>query len=804
VNPYALSLLVVLALFAGCERAVPDAAGTAGDTPAQQSGHPTMDLRAPATRSVSATSRADSGPAGEHVGAAECARCHPAQARAWTDSHHDLAMQVADEQTVLGDFSDARFTDAGVTTVFKRTADGFALRSTGADGVERDFPVPFVFGVDPIQQYLVDIGGGRLQAYPIAWNADQGHWFSLYPGQVIGPDDPLHWTRYGLNWNQGCADCHSTALRRGYDPATDTYSTVWSEIDVACEACHGPGAEHTAWAAKLQSERLAGTRRGNAGPAAIDSLDAGRFVSRTREQQRRQLDACAPCHARRSLVHPEDGSGQRQRPLTDTYRPELLLQGLYHADGQILDEVYVYGSFIQSRMYAEKVVCTDCHDPHSLKLVAEGNALCTQCHQATLFNDRSHTHHAAGTPASRCVSCHMVETTYMRFDPRRDHGFHIPRPDLSRDTGVPNACTRCHTDRSDDWAYERIVEWFGPTRPEDIHETRAIAAGRAREPGAAETLANTVRNSARAPILRATALSLLGPNRAAGDPVAFEALDDPDPLVRATAVAVTAAGVRSEEDLSALIAKLADTSRLVRTEAAVSLSAFVRDGADLPDNETRTRYREALEEYRHGQTALADQPSAWVNLGVLSRNLGDDASARTSFERAVRIEPAFIPALFNLAMLDALAGRRTEAEQGFRAVLELQPESADALYALGLLVAEDPRRLGESTDLLSAAARAAPEVAVYHYNAGLAAQHQGERERAEQLLTKAVRLDPAEARYREALTIFFVQGERWQDAWTEVVQLRMLVGGSAAVTRLETLIGPRLPGAPNPDGRSER
>lgn len=716
---------------------------------------------------------------GGYVGAAACAACHPDQMGAWKKSDHDLAMQVADPDTVLGDFEDARFTDAGTTTLFRRVGDEFFVRARDGNGRERDFAVPYVFGVHPLQQYLVDVGNGHLQAYPIAWDVEAGVWISLYPGEAIEADDPLHWTRYGLNWNQGCADCHSTDLQRNYDPVTHRYETTWSEIDVACEACHGPGAEHVAWADS-------GDPDPSEAGASIESLSAGAFAGRMRERQRRQIETCAPCHARRSPVHP---GGLPGTPLTDSFRPALLSPDLYHADGQILDEVYVYGSFAQSRMYGEGVTCTDCHDPHSLELVAEGNAVCTQCHEAAAYDVETHTHHPADGEAGRCVSCHMAETTYMQVDPRRDHGFHIPRPDLSAELGTPNACTGCHGDRSDAWARDHVIEWYGAQRPEDIHETRAMAAGRAGSPDATALLSAVVANPARAPIVRATALSMLpvGADEDARSAIRA-ALADPDPLVRSVAIDRAVAGLRRPEDLEPIVDALEDPSRLVRVEAAVALSPFARQRFSTPGDPAKGAYDAALAEYVVGQNWVADQPSAQLNLGVLAQNLGDEAGARAAYEHAGRIEPAFVPARFNLAMLDATSGRTEAAEQGFRTVLRLVPDLPEAQYSLGLLLGEDPTRIEESASFLEAAARSDTRNPRYQYNAGLAAQHLGRAQKAEGFLIAAVNLAPGDADFRNALAIFYVQNERWDDAQNQIEALRSLVGNIPAVGGLSEAV----------------
>jgi predicted CXXCH cytochrome family protein len=335
----------------------------------------------------------------QFVGRDVCSGCHEEQAAQWSGSHHDLAMQAASEETVLGDFDNASLNRYGVTSSFFRKGETFMVRTEGADGKLRDYPISYTFGVEPLQQYLVEFPRGRLQALSLAWDTrpkERGgqRWFHLYPDEQIAHDDELHWTQPSQNWNSMCAECHSTNLEKNYDPAERTFSTAWSEIDVSCEACHGPGSDHVAWAG-----RKPGWEKHESGMGLAISLDERKRVdwamdpetgnavrSRPRDSGR-EIGMCARCHSRRS---PISGNYVHGEPLLDHYLPRLLDAGMYYADGQIDDEVYVYGSFIQSRMFQAGVTCSDCHEPHSLQLRAPGNGVCLQCHAATKYDRASH------------------------------------------------------------------------------------------------------------------------------------------------------------------------------------------------------------------------------------------------------------------------------------------------------------------------------------------------------------------------------------------------------------------------------
>ena len=261
----------------------------------------------------------------------------------------------------------------------------------------QDYQIAYTFGVFPLQQYLIAFPGGRLQALGIAWDsrpaAEGGQrWFHLYPDQAVPFSDPLHWTKRNQTWNFMCADCHSTNLRKNYDLATDSYATTWSEIDVSCEACHGPGSAHVGWAQSQSPDSVDPSKgfavRLNAEIRGHWELepDVGTATRTEPRQSVAEIDTCARCHARRREIATEYEYG---RPFLDTHAPILLDAGMYHADGQIQDEVYEYGSFRQSLMFQKGVTCSNCHDPHSLELRAPGNAVCAQCHLPEKFDSCS-------------------------------------------------------------------------------------------------------------------------------------------------------------------------------------------------------------------------------------------------------------------------------------------------------------------------------------------------------------------------------------------------------------------------------
>ncbi len=682
------------------------------------------------------------GEAAGYVTRAVCAECHQVQVQAWTGSHHDLAMQEASPATVLGDFENAQISHFGVTSTFFRRNGGFYVRTQGPDGELRDFRIAYTFGIAPLQQYLTAFPGGRYQALGLAWDtrpaaAGGQRWFPLAPDQAIPHGDLLHWTGRLQNWNSQCAECHSTGLSKGYEPEDDSFATTWSEIDVSCEACHGPGSAHVAWARGKAMKDNGGNK------GLVVDLRSGRAAGAWRREQgqttatlrgpprsRAEIDVCAPCHARRRglVADPEPGG-----PFLDTHMPRLLDAGLYHADGQILDEVYVYGSFLQSRMHRAGVTCSDCHDPHGLEPRLEGNALCGQCHDPAAFDAPGHHHHTPGEAGAFCVDCHMSATTYMVIDPRRDHSFRVPRPDLSEALDTPDACTRCHVERTSGWAAETVAGWRGGGRPPRPHYGAALKAGRDGLPDAGAPLTALVVDAGQPAIARATALSLLP--RYIG-PAAIEAyragLNDEDPLVRAAAVRALEP-FAPEQRMAAAGHLLEDPVRAVRIEAARLLAPLP---AAALSAEQGLALERALAELIAAETASAERPESHLNLGNLYAAQGKAAKAEAAYRAALRRDHAFVPAIVNLADLYRAQDRDDEGEAVLRAGLAVQPEAAALHHALGLVLVRR-KRLAKAVELFGRAAALDPDDPRFGYLYGVALNTTGESAQAAAVLEEA-------------------------------------------------------------------
>ncbi|MGQ7245798.1 tetratricopeptide repeat protein [Halomonas sp. V046] len=755
-----------------------------------------------------------------------CVSCHQTEASAWQDSDHGWAMRDATPDNVLGNFDDAVFADGDVKARFDRDGDTFIATVQGPDDPARRMEIAYTFGVRPLQQYLVAMPGGRLQALTIAWDsrpADDGgqRWFSLYPGEAFAPDDPLHYTGRYQNWNAMCADCHSTNLDKGYEAETDTFATTWHEQSVGCQSCHGPSQRHLDWAESLDGDGYASaTTPANAPdeppnvdqPGAYEKMapsvelhdigatDMGLPLDLGAMNGPELVEQCATCHSRRQMLGAGPSHGQ---PLTDVALASPLSEGLYHADGQIQGEVYVYGSFTQSAMYQNGVTCTDCHDPHSARVKIQGNGLCTQCHNPAPpsrfpgitpanYDSVEHHHHAPDSEGAQCVSCHMPETTYMQVDPRRDHSFRVPRPDLSAATGSPNACASCHQNDSDEHHAATVNQWFGELSranqeaagERSPHFGVTFQAARQGDPAALEGLIEIATDAARPDIVRATAVDELASYGTAALPTLEDALHDESARVRAAAAPVFAQapeGARVER----LLPLVEDPRLAVRDEAVKALA-----GTSLmvmPEDQRET-FLAARRDYEQRLRDNADLPGNRLNLAVLLERTAREDEAVEQYRQALVMDPYFLPARANLVTLLSRTDDTEQAEQTLRDGLALDamptPDRGHLAYLLALSLAEQGRTQA-SVEWLEKSAQWRPDHVRTHYNLGLVLDRLGRKDEAMAALETGLEVAPRDPDLLYALVYLYATAGRIPQALDALATLRQVRPDDPRLGRLE-------------------
>ena len=680
----------------------------------------------------------DSEPGLTYVGAASCKECHNEEYCAWESSHHYFAMAKPEPRTVLGDFNATVFVSHGVETRFAERDGDYFMETEGPDGEPHEYKVAFTFGWAPLQQYVLDLGNGRMQVPDVVWDEQRKRWYSIYD-ERIPPGDELHWTGPLFNWNHMCVECHVTDFKKRFNPSYDSYRTHWSEPNVSCEACHGPASEHVRQEGK------------------------GGLVRTLKARGSQQIDSCARCHSRRSRLTAHDDMTE---PFLANYDPALLTEGLYHADGQIQDEVYVWGSFAQSKMHGAGVLCSDCHESHTGALLREGDALCTHCHQEQppeefptikkrAYDDVIHHGHTPGTEGAACVDCHMPAKIYMGIDARHDHSLRIPRPDLTVMIGTPNACSGCHEDRPPEWAAEAATRMGDGTIWEKPHYGMVFAAARENDPQAAVGLVRILHGEAEPAIVRATAAAELARYPSQETILALlDAFEDKDALVRAAAVrAMGTQPWRDREIQEGILRLVDDPVRLVRINAAGAWRGPIPEG------------KIAWLEMAARNAALADRAEGAYNAAIEHERRGEPERAVAEYKAAIRRDANFFRARLNLGHLLARMGRTNEAEEVFRGAITADPSNGPAYYNLGLLYA-DTDRWPDALAALEAATRHLPAHARVRYNYGLALDKLARTDDARAALQRAHELDPGDRDILRALVGFHAGLKEWDAAVT--------------------------------------
>jgi predicted CXXCH cytochrome family protein len=683
------------------------------------------------------------------VDEAQCAGCHTAQANDWQGSHHQLAMQTANAQTVLGDFNSVTFKGNAETTGFFRKDREFWVNTPDETGAARDFKVAYAFGVAPLQQYLLETGSGRLQALGVAWDTEKNRWMELYPGEGVDFKDPLHWSKPAQNANFMCVECHTTGFKRGFKATTNTFSSHWNSLGVGCQSCHGPASRHLTWA----------NATGNAAQNSNEYPHSGVDMNIREASNLTEVETCGRCHARRAPLGDDPLPG---RPFMDAYLPSALPGDLYELDGKIKGEVFEYGSFLQSKMFAKNVRCSDCHNPHSNQLVVEGNGLCLQCHNpagrtavlgvdgsgliAKNYDTPEHHHHQAGQPGSRCVDCHMPGKLFMVNDLRHDHSFTIPAPALAQQIGSQDACLNCHRDKPQALIAEQFRDWYGETSSPTQRYAQALWKVRSAQAGAAQTLFSQLDAPMVAAIRRATLINELPafPSQAAVER-SHVLLSDPDAQVREAAVRAISTLLPLEQRLPPLGPMLTDPILAVRIAAARVLVG-VPGGA----GKYRSSFDQAIGEYEQVQLSLQERAEANLNLALLYQANGQSKKVEPYLRTAIERDADFLPAWVTLAQWLDANQRAEESWELLASKLKKNPEAALLHFAKGLALIRRSQP-AEALKALRDANRLEPDNARYAYTLALALQEQGDTQGATQLLEAALARHPQNRDVRLAL-----------------------------------------------------
>lgn len=685
------------------------------------------------------------------VGDQVCKNCHSNEYNQWLQSDHFMAMQPPNDSTVKGDFNNSTFSADGVDSRFFKKEGKFFINTQGEDGHNHDYEVKYIFGFRPLQQYLVEFPGGRMQVPRVSWDTKQKKWFHQYPGQNISSHDWLHWTGNAQNWNTMCASCHSTNLQKNYDIESDSYHTTYNSINVSCESCHGAGRLHIDYVqgAKYKS----GERK--QGSYLVLEKNAG---------QTAQINACAPCHTRKADI---SASMIQSNELMDNYIPEIPSTEHYHADGQANDEDYSYSSFAESKMFRHGVKCSNCHNPHSGKVLYTTNQLCLQCHAKT-YDEPTHTFHKLGTTGSECKSCHMPSKLYMGNDLRYDHIFRAPRPDLSVKYGTPNACNNCHKNKPAQWAADAVVKWYGPERK--YHFAEDLIPGSKLDQHSEAHLIRLLSDTSVPNIIKATATHYLG-------------------------------SIGSQNSLQALLKSLLDQDAQTRYRALRSLSNFPatswigRAGPLLSDKVRAVRIAaadlyttvptpEIPPQYANPFAAARNELQNYLiyqadfsvgNLMIADHYLQqkDFYNAEKFYLRGLKKDSSMNYARLNLSTTYNLLGKNNEALKVLNDAARMDPKNDRVFYNLALLNVEMNDKAAAEKHFAQAVELKTNNPRVY-YNYGLLLNQNNKFKEAETILVKGIGKVPSSPELYYALCFIYLQANDMAKARQAGLKLKQL------------------------------
>ncbi|MCL6416449.1 hypothetical protein MIB92_12370 [Aestuariirhabdus sp. Z084] len=728
---------------------------------------------------ASAGVRSSVGDEASYVGAASCQQCHQSQYADWQNSHHFRSMLPANEASVLGDFSGQVLEFHGLETRYFKRDQRYWVSTRNRHGKIKTYPVLFTFGFSPLQQYLVETDNGHLQALNVAWDSrpkvDGGQrWFHLQADTAIDAEHPFFWDRYFQNWNARCADCHSTGLQKKYNPADHSYDTQWAEVNVACEACHGPASQHVEQMQQNPAATVSGFAQSGS-PALPWQFKPNNPIAQPVNRHDRlkninqQIDQCGGCHSRRSQLSPMQGNNYH-----DNYSIALLRDGLYYPDGQIEDEVFVLGSFLQSKMYRAGVTCNNCHDPHSTRLKLAGNALCSQCHLPTQYDNSSHHQHKADSTGSQCVNCHMPERTYMQVDRRRDHGFHIPNPVTAQSTSSPDTCLSCHQEKDAQWSRNAYQRRFGD--PTADAAALAIAGLRNRDPLSVRAAEQALTDPKASAIGRGSLVVAMStvPSRVSLQ-AALSQLDDADPIVRRAALE-SLAGLNPDQRWRIAAPLLEDPVRSVRFAAAVLLASQL---SQLPEAQSTSLQRE-LDAYQTSLRATMDHPSSLLQLSNLALDLGNASIARQHLQQALKIQPGYTAASLNLAYLYQTSQQPEKEQTVLQKALVQAPDDANVLHAYGLYLVRS-KQYDQASSYLAKAVNADNAQPRHAYLHAVAVENSGQRQQAISLLKHANQRWPNQYDILMTLVLYLDQEQGLTEAAPYLSQLSAIAPNSPQV-----------------------
>lgn len=404
-----------------------------------------------------------------YISSENCLSCHGDHFASWRKTHHSRMTQEAKAETVQGDFQrDNTLEYMGVKARMEKRGPQFFMSFAYPDGKNETYEIKRTIGSRRMEQYTA-IVDGQYYRLPVAYDLTQKRWVSLN-GSFFYPDGG-DFKQHLSQWDTNCVFCHNVKAQPNFNFQTRLAKTEVAELGIACGACHGQGAEHADAASSPVTRAVWHS----------DESGATKIINPLKLDTDRSMMICGHCHGQRtpepqtrireimSRGDPFDAGldlGEFYKPIhSDTKIGEVSFANRFWPDGSPRLTAYEYQGILGSACFingkpGNRINCLSCHTMHEGdikgQITAEkrSNQACTQCHAPLADTDAltAHTRHSAGSEGSSCYSCHMPEVVSGIMAFHKTHNITVPKPALTVEKGVPNACNQCHIDRSVNWA----------------------------------------------------------------------------------------------------------------------------------------------------------------------------------------------------------------------------------------------------------------------------------------------------------------------------------------------------------------
>jgi len=705
----------------------------------------------------------------DFTGSQSCAECHASQFAAWSRSTHGRAGGAPDGDLLLRAFDGRPIRFADATVIPSTSPEGtrsFVVRWDGRP--EQRFVIEGVVGGGHMvgggtQGYLTRYDDGTLRFLPFERIRRENTWFCntntrlnrgwLPITATLRLADCGDWPPIRVFGNlprfANCQECHGSQIEVAPEPQRPELTRLRS-LSIDCEACHGPGRDHIATV-------RSGTVTTNIGMQPLAALSKEASVA-----------VCLRCHALKDGLQRGWLAGREFDDYYSVKLPLISAEDVF-ADGRIRTFAYQQGHLWSDCFVSGSMTCVDCHDPHTQDYRDANyrplpdrfaDEQCTSCHPSKAADPTSHTHHAANSTGSRCVSCHMPYLQEpevgdaLRYA-RSDHTIPIPRPAADATLGIFNACQTCHVERDAASVERQATEWWGTLKPRPAGVDALIRLKSGDTTALRDALAATAGGRhAPAEMLALGALfeSRLRPDMSDLDAETRDRLRSaaasPDPDI--AAIALAALHYSRGDDprtRSFLIDRL---GRLRSNALAIRRRWVVLLGAAADAHRERGEYDAAVRTYGKALEIDPEDASVYLNLGLALAAQGRANDAETAFQRSIAIDSTSVLAWVNLGISRASHGDHGGAISAYQSASRVNPNDALPWYNLGNLYLR-ASRTEDAAHAYERAVTLSPGLAEASFNLARARIISGQLDEARAALRDGLEFQPGNDAARQAL-----------------------------------------------------